>query len=687
MIFTVTNIKRLYKANSIGCKKVDPALVFPLWGKALFIVLALTKLWLVSGATIFALADATSSYDDYLFINLAKALLKGHWLGPYNNLTLAKGPFYPIWIAFTYVSGIPLLMAQHILYIAACSLFVFAVRPVLGRPVVLLFIYAVLLFNPMSYSNMVMNRVMREGIYPALTLLVFAFATGFMNRYDRPLKTLAFWSSGMGLTLAAFWLTREEGVWLAPSVLLLMGFAAIRIWQTKQANLIRRLSLCFLPFGIFLIVLLTVAGINKVKYGVFTIIEFKSSDFLSAYGALTRVKHAARHPHIPVPKETRERIYAISPAFAELKPSLEGPLGEVWSKVWADSDQINDIHGGWFMWFLRDAVANAGHYASASSAADFYRRLSVEVNRACEEHKLECAASRATLMPPWHKEDLSPLLGSVERAASYLAGFEGFSAEPQPSSGTNPSLSLFRDLTHNRLSIYQLHFSGWVFSPDTPINLSVHNADGSLADIDLRLADSQDVYQHFLKQGKQYANARHSRFEITTTCIVGCNLHITAGDHLIEQVPIENLKGQLKSNLFFNIDLLNKIPVKEAALPWQTGMDIVKVLTYIGSGYKAVMLIVTVLALIVYILSTAYIFHKRLVQVLWISNTALLVAIIVRLLILAMIDITSFPGINIWYLSPTYPLLLIFATMVMFEGFSLLWRADCFGGKKAVQAD
>lgn len=687
MIFTVTNIKRLYKANSIGCRKADASLAFPLWARYLFVALALAKLWLASGTTIFAIADATSTYDDHLFINLANALLKGQWLGQYNNLTLAKGPFYPIWIAFSFASGIPLLLAQHVLYIAACSLFVFAVRPVFGRPALLVFVYAVLLFNPMSYDTMVMNRVMRESIYPALTLLVLAFAAGFINRYDRPLKALAFWSAGTGLALAAFWLTREEGVWLMPSVLMLMGFAAIRIWQTKQSNFIHRLSLCFLPFVIWLAIILSIAGINKARYGIFTTVEFKSAEFLSAYGALTRVKHAARHPHIPVPKETRERIYAISPAFAELKPSLEGALGEAWSKMWAESDQINDIHGGWFMWLLRDSVAHAGHYASASSAADFYQRMSVEINRACEEHKLDCTANRATLMPPWHKEDFSPLSRSVKRAAIYLAGFEGFSAQPQPSFGTKSSLSLFRDLTQSRLAFYQLHFRGWAFSPAAPISLSVHNADGSLADIDLRLEDSQDVYQHFLQQGKHYANARHSRFDVTTTCPVGCVLHITAGDHLIEQVPLENLKTQWKPNLYFTIDSLNK--TTGAALPRQAKLDIVKlkVLTYIGNWYQTVMLIATVLALILYIVITVYVFRKRIYPGPWISNTALLIAVLARLLMLALIDITSFPGINTWYLSPAYPLLLIFVAMTIFDGFGFLRKAGGFGEKRAVTAD
>jgi hypothetical protein len=64
-------------------------------------------------------------------MNIAKALLSGNWLGPYDNTVLAKGPIYPIWIAIVSASGMPLLLAQHLLYVAACVLFVSAVKPLL----------------------------------------------------------------------------------------------------------------------------------------------------------------------------------------------------------------------------------------------------------------------------------------------------------------------------------------------------------------------------------------------------------------------------------------------------------------------------------------------------------------------------------------------------------------------------
>jgi hypothetical protein len=62
-------------------------------------------LWLVSGQTLYT--DCNSIYDEQLFLNLAGSLLNGQWLDPYNQSTLIKGMFYPLWIAAMHAFGVP----------------------------------------------------------------------------------------------------------------------------------------------------------------------------------------------------------------------------------------------------------------------------------------------------------------------------------------------------------------------------------------------------------------------------------------------------------------------------------------------------------------------------------------------------------------------------------------------------
>ena len=53
-----------------------------------------------------ALSGAT--HDDFLFVRQAYYLGAGAWLGPFDNLTLAKGMGYPAFILAAFVSGLPL---------------------------------------------------------------------------------------------------------------------------------------------------------------------------------------------------------------------------------------------------------------------------------------------------------------------------------------------------------------------------------------------------------------------------------------------------------------------------------------------------------------------------------------------------------------------------------------------------
>jgi hypothetical protein len=531
---------------------------FPRWARRFFIISALIRLWLAGGQTLHAIGWA--GHDDRLFLNLANQFLTHGWLGHYSNLTLIKGPFYPFWIALNFVLGVPLLLSQHLFYIAACAIFVVAVRPLFAKQTLLLVVWCVLLFNPMSYTDQVMTRVTRGGVYPALTILVVALAGGLLARRDLSLKRLKLWSAGLGVALAAFWLTREEGVWIIPSILMITGLTAVKIFRTKPFDHRRLFVACALPFCIWAVIVGAVAGINKVAYGVFATVEVKSRDFLDAYGALSRIRHEHWQRYVPVPKEVRERVYKVSNAFAELKPFLEGSIGEGWKTSSCKGASVcDDIGGGWFMWALRDCVAAAGYYSSGSSASNYYRRVAREVNAACADKSLDCGPERSSLMPPWRSEYEMPLLNTMAKAGVGLVRFDGFWPYPTSSEGPEDQLLLTRDLTRDRLS------------PST------------------------------------------------------------AAGRFPKQAKFDDIK--------------------------------ITILAYIGKIYQIAGPFAVSLALIIYIIGTVCSIRKRAVTELWMISAALLVAIFIRVLILSMIHVTSFPAIRPGYGAPAYPLLLLFVSL------------------------
>jgi hypothetical protein len=424
------------------------------WLVAGGVSLVALKLWLVAGQTISAVGPA--AHDDRLFLEQAASLLAGRWLGPYSQFALMKGPMYPFFVAAVFLLGVPLFAAQHLLYALACWLVVRALRPLVPGRCLGAVLFAVLLFNPITFDGPRLMRVARQDLLPAEVLLLVA---GFVALYARragPKRTLAPWAVLAASVLPAFWLTREDGVWLLPCVGILWAAAAAAVWFGRQPDRLARLALVALPALGWVAGMGAVSAVNFRHYGLFTTCEFRRPEFKAAYGALLRVEPAAWRIGVVVPREARERIYAVSPAFAELRPTLEGPVGEGWAAASQGMTHLpaadHEFAAGWFVWALRDAVTAAGHAHSGPEAMAFYARLAREVNTACDAGLLKGGPARTGFQPPLRRELLGPVWDSAVASSRLAFYFEGLTAYSSPSVGTPESLVLFSDLTRGRLA-------------------------------------------------------------------------------------------------------------------------------------------------------------------------------------------------------------------------------------------
>ena len=443
------------------------------------LVLIAVKQWLAAdvGVTV----NGNAGHDDALFVQQAHSLMEGHWLGSYNELTLAKGPAYSIFLAAVGRVGCPLRQAQTLLYALACVAFVAALRPLVPSAGARLLLFAVLLFDPQSLSAGTVGRVLRVGIQPALVLATLAGFIGMATRIDQPVRRLLGWALGAGLAGAAFWYSREEGVWLVPSVLVLVIVAAGLALRGVGDRKWLRSAMLAVPFGIVLLAGWSLARINARWYGAPVTVDFTNGSFPKAFGSLARITPAEFIPRVPLTKETRLRAYAVSPAFAELQPYLEGEYGDGWARYgWEGSDHPaagKEIRGGWIPWALRGAALAAGHYENAASAERYWRQVAAEVNAVCADGRLAAGAPRSGFMPRWDRALLEPLKGSLRQAAEVVLRLGDFRARSELSSGTEEQLQLFASVihqpavlahvapsgrTHLRVVLYQLyHWCGW----------------------------------------------------------------------------------------------------------------------------------------------------------------------------------------------------------------------------------
>ncbi len=414
---------------------------------------AATKIWLILGFGMRAAGDAKA--DDRLFMVLADGILAGQWLGSYDHHTLVKGPFFSIWIVLSFLSHVPLLVSYQLLHLFACLLMVVALRPLMPRRTIQYALFLWLLFDPTMYSVMA-SWVVRASIYMPLTIMVLAGMFALVTRLDAGRRELSAWSIMLGATLAMFWTTREEGIWIVPGAMLALAYALVIIWMRRDDAIVKS-AILMIPAAICASGVLAICTLNYISYDFFGMVEFKSSAFTRANGALMRVEHDDWNRFANVPQDVRMRVHDVSPAFAELQEFLEGPPGEAWghgAEFWLDggTPSPKDIRGGFFPWALRQAAAARGHHASASTATAYYDRVADEINAACDDGRLACGPASDSMTPPWRNEYIPLLLESLSLGLWKLITLDEVVVGELPSSGAVENQKIFADLGRARLT-------------------------------------------------------------------------------------------------------------------------------------------------------------------------------------------------------------------------------------------
>jgi hypothetical protein len=334
-----------------------------------------------------------AGHDDGLFFNLATTIAQNQWLGPFYNLTLAKGPAYPVFLATLFHTPIPYPIALYSLYLLGITSLTHALKPLL-RPAPHLLLFSLLALNPAYFA---LNRITRDSFYACL----FLIATGitlqlFLASRLRPLP-----SASLGACLALLYCCREDAIlelsFLSLPLLLLIwkhrSDRPLSPFHQKFRQLFRQL---FIPLiSSFILIYLYFALSNLNHYGYFGITDNASGWFPKFYGQLTAIQDPKPIDYIPISKAGRKRAYAISPSFRQLKRPLEGKLRRNWAGPQSFACQAypstcGDFAGGWLLWALRDAVANQQAYATANTAQAFYKQTYQELKQACQQRLVPC---------------------------------------------------------------------------------------------------------------------------------------------------------------------------------------------------------------------------------------------------------------------------------------------------------
>lgn len=595
-----------------------------------------------------------AGHDDAWFWTRAQSIVAGDWLGAYDQHTLIKGVGYPLFLAANHVLGTSVSFSQAVLYAAACLLLGHALYRISGKPWWALLAVLLMQWHPMA---MTWDRILRDNLSAAQALLVIGCLLQCLF-VPHAWKGRLAWSIGAGTALAWLWMTREDGIWILPGVALL--FVA-RLLQSPQPDGDRRrvvLAAAGIAAG-FGVTLGSVAAINGAAYGRAETVDVTGAAFGDAMSALQSVRAGERVAYVPVPHAVREAVYAASPTFARLRPYFEG-TGRHWTEPGCRqyAQACGDYAGGWFLWAFRDAVASVGGYASPETARAFYRAIDTEIRDACARGALACDAGGVGLMPAVPGAQWRSLPGRLRDGVA-LAVWRGVSL-PQHRSHGSPGMRarMWRfaggPRVRDRQDVSGKSAAGWFYDPGNAWLEIQCPSSGDAQPVARR--PSPDIAAHF---GDPAAGDR--RFEFMLPPGADCALQAASGNERVHLFDLADAShGQVVveaggATLYFD-SVGEGIPVDAIAPPVAVAWA-----HHVHRAYAACMPWLALAGALAFLYASARHCMRRRLSPLYTVAAAAWGLVASRIALLALVDMASFPALNVQYLQPAFPLVALAA--------------------------
>jgi hypothetical protein len=604
----------------------------------------------------------TLPHDDGLFMKLGRYLAQGNWLGPYNELTLIKGIGYPGFLAVSQWLGLPLSLAHASFHCFAVTVFVIFAHRFVRSVLLSGFMFTLLLWHPISLSALLL-RVLREEIYYGQVLLVLASFAAMLFTPPDAVRRLS--SVLCGTVLGWFWLTREEGIWILPGIGIL---TAVAIWHAFRASRTRDLiAPLAIVVCIFTVMQISVRGMNLWAYGKFIDVDVKEKNFKMALGAINSVRSGGNKPFVSATKAARERIYAVSPAFASLRDYFDGPhrLGWVTYTCQYYPGSCGEIAAGWFMWAMRDIAAQKGYFASPANASAFFKQIADEISVACGRGDLDCSPQWIPEMPQTSWDELVERLPPRFIIAAHLLLLI------QPPLQFNPSSGTEAELTPALLFLNRPAFSkspDWVVPPTTYrlsawyyrsghdwISINVKNADGTSAPAQLSRTPSPDIQAYY-----KDPEAFQQRFQLETICVDKCVLQAETP----EGQKSERTLGEIRNGAtnisvdggLIHVDSSELIPDLFAPTKVERLCNSLRV--FVLSHYFWLSIPALIVGMLSFFVATALYWRIAMLNVCYLMALVSWLLVLARTSLLVLIDATSFPALTHAYLAPAYFLLM-----------------------------
>ena len=363
-------------------------------------------------------ANVPLGADDGLMMKQASSIIKGEWLGEYNETTFLKGAVFPLFLSLIYFLHLDYISAITILYTIACLTLLWVISKAIKNKKILFLIFTILLFNPIMLVNSILTRVYRNSLIPTFAFFIIAsYINLFLERNKEKYKGKTFTIIGLNILLPLFWFTREDSMWIIPYIIFMTCAILISIiYKNKKLNKEFWKNLLALLTPMFSVIIFAniICIINYNSYGVYTV----RNDYYynKAVKAIESVKANVKIEKVTNTREKMNRIAEIT-VLGTIMPEFD-VLANSYSKI--DGNQQDDeVENGWFKFAFTGAANTAGYYKSAQDTNNFYNTLAIQIEDAIDKGLLEKEDSKTDYL-----QFFNEVINNTKECITYIFGYE-----------------------------------------------------------------------------------------------------------------------------------------------------------------------------------------------------------------------------------------------------------------------
>ena len=309
------------------------------------------------------------SYDDGLTIEQFNSLISGNYLGIYGVRTIIKGPIFPFLLFISKIYKMNFSTFFTLLYIFACIYFIYSLKNVIKNKKYLIIIFVVLLFNPVTYSQDLFQRLYRNSI--SITELLFFLGSVIRILFNKDKKILN--NILFGISLSFMFLTREDNLWTYPVIIFVIVYSIFKNRKMKTV------IISLIPMIILYGSLNLVSFINYKHYGIYTYNEIQKSEFHNTYKKILQIKDDEKIEKVAIPKSTLYKLSDYTKTFNLTREEIDRFYKGHASL--RDEPYKGEIYNGNIIWYLRLMINNKNKFKSGKESQAYYKKLGKEIDK------------------------------------------------------------------------------------------------------------------------------------------------------------------------------------------------------------------------------------------------------------------------------------------------------------------